>query len=201
MGVLQEMDYQRIIDKYYPEGTFRREIYIPHCRAVADLALKIARTHPGLNADLDKVEAMAMLHDIGICFTDAPEIGCFGDLPYLAHGFKGREILEEEGLMEIAPVCERHIGVGITLQDILNRNLPLPMREMTPQTVEEEIVCYADKFFSKSSDDLSRPKRLEKVRKSVGKYGEEKLKILDNMIRRFGLEAVYSDANTNLPSI
>jgi uncharacterized protein len=195
------MDYQRIIDKYYPEGTLRREIYIPHCRAVAGLALKIARSRPELEADPEKVEAMAMLHDIGICFTDAPEIGCHGDLPYLAHGFKGRETVEAEGLQEIAAVCERHIGVGISLQDIRERNLPLPLRDMTPQTIEEEIVCYADKFFSKSSDDLFRPKRIEKVRKSVAKYGEEKLKILDDMISRFGLDLVYSEANTNFPSI
>ena len=32
-------DYNKIIDKYYPEGSRLRDIYLRHCRSVADLAL------------------------------------------------------------------------------------------------------------------------------------------------------------------
>jgi uncharacterized protein len=180
-----------IIEKYYPPGTLAHSIYMPHCQAVTELALKIASSHPELGADKKILEYSGMLHDIGIFLTDAPEIGCFGELPYIHHGYNGRELLEKEGLLLVAPVCERHIGVGITLEDIINNSLPLPHREMVPVTMEEKIVCYADKFFSKSSINLFEPKPLEKIKKSISKYGPEKWKIFEEMMEMFGVELVY----------
>jgi uncharacterized protein len=159
--------------------------------AVTELALKIARSHPELEADEEVLMFGGMLHDIGIFYTNAPEIGCFGELPYLAHGYLGRELLEKEGLSKIAPVCERHIGVGITLEDIRKNNLPIPHREMTPQTIEEKIICYADKFYSKSADNLVLPKPFDKVKKSINKYGEDKWKVFEAMMEMFGIDLVY----------
>jgi putative nucleotidyltransferase with HDIG domain len=179
-----------IINKYYPEGTMARSIYLPHCLAVTDLALKISRAHPELNADEEVLKYGGMLHDIGIIFTNAPEIGCNGNLPYLAHGYIGRELLEKEGLPLIAPICERHIGVGITIEDINTRNLSLPLRDMTPQTIEEKIICYADKFYSKSARNILQPKPLEKVKKSIIKHGEGKWKIFEEMMKIFGTELI-----------
>jgi len=180
-----------IIKKHFPPGSLRNTIYMPHCQAVTELALKIAQKHPELQADEEILLYGGMLHDIGICFTDAPDIGCFGALPYLAHGYKGRELLEQEGLPGIAPVCERHIGVGITISDIQQNNLPLPLRDMTPQTIEEKIICYADKFFSKSADNLLLPKPFKKVKKSVSKYGEAKWKVFEEMMEVFGIDLIY----------
>lgn len=185
------INYIKLIEKYYQPKSLRHKVYIPHCTAVKELALKIAKAHPELGADPDIVELGSMLHDIGIYLTDAPDIGCYGTLPYIAHGYKGRELLEKEGLKEIAPVCERHIGVGISLHDIEKNNLPLPKREMTPQTIEEKIICFADKFYSKSSHNLLLPKPLDKVKKSVRKYGEEKWGVFEEMIELFGVEMVY----------
>jgi uncharacterized protein len=184
-------NYLNLIEKYYQPGSLRYKIYLPHCTAVKDLSLRIAKAQPELGADLVKIEWGAMLHDIGIFLTDAPELGCFGSLPYIVHGFKGRKLLEKEGLPEIAPVCERHIGVGITIKDIEERNLPLPRRDMTPQTIEEKIICYADKFFSKSSADLAVPKPLEKVKKSILKHGENKWLVFEEMMEMFGTGLVY----------
>ncbi len=59
-----------------------------------------------------------MLHDIGIFLTNAPHIGCYGDKPYICHGYLGREILDKEGLPGHAMVCERHVGAGLTVTDI-----------------------------------------------------------------------------------
>jgi uncharacterized protein len=188
-------NYLKLIEKYYHPGSLRHKIYIPHCSAVKGLALRIVSLHPELDADPDKVELGAMLHDIGIFLTDAPDIGCFGTLPYLAHGYKGRELLEKEGLKEIAPVCERHIGVGITLKDIEVNHLPVPKRDMTPQTIEEKIICYADKFYSKSASNLLLPKPLDKVKKSIRKYGEDKWIVFDEMMQAFGVEFIYHDKN------
>jgi len=180
-----------IIEKYYTPGSLSYNIYLLHCEAVTKLALKIARSHPQLYADEEWIEFGGMLHDIGIFYTNAPEIGCNGDLPYIAHGYKGRELLEKEGLPLIAPVCERHIGLGISLEDIEKRHLPLPKRDMTPLTIEEQIICYADKFFSKSARSLLLPKPLDKVKKSISKYGEDKWKLFEGMMGKFGTDLIY----------
>jgi uncharacterized protein len=181
--------YLEIIEKYYKPGSLAHSIYLQHCRAVTDFALKIAHAHPELNADVEVLACSGMLHDIGIILTDAPEFGCFGKLPYVAHGYKGRELLEKEGLPHIAPVCERHIGVGITLEEIKKKGLPLPHREMVPVAIEEKIICYADKFFSKSAKELSTPKPLEKIRKSLSKHGPEKWARFLEMMQMFYIES------------
>jgi uncharacterized protein len=82
------------------------------------------------------------------------------------------------------------------MEDIKNNKLPLPFRDMTPRSIEEKIVCYADKFFSKSNSSLSLPKPLDKVKKSIRKYGEDKWMRFEEMIEIFGLELVYSKTNS-----
>ena len=60
------MDYQTIIDQYYPEDNELRKILLVHSRQVADRCMKIAKAHPELKLDIDFLEEAAMLHDIGI---------------------------------------------------------------------------------------------------------------------------------------
>ena len=143
-----------LLKKYYPQSSIAFQYLHSHSIAVAELAVDIALKHPELNPDIEFIRTAALLHDIGIFMTHAPKFGCFGDHPYLAHGYLGRELLEREGYPDHALVCERHVGVGITQEDIMRNNLPLPPRDMVPLTIEEEIVCYADKFFSKDSKIL-----------------------------------------------
>lgn len=165
------MDYQKIIDKYYPEDSQLRHILVTHSRMVASRALLIARKHPELNLDEQFLEEAAMLHDIGVFLTDAPGIQCFGTEPYILHGRLGAELLRKEGLPEIARVCERHTGTGITARQIQERCLPLPVQDFLPETLEEQVVCYADKFYSKSH--LERERTVEQTAKSLEKFGSE----------------------------
>ena len=130
-----------IINKFYKSGSESYEIFMQHAHLVADKALSIARRVTHLNPDIDFVEQAAMLHDIAIFMTDAPGIDCFGHYPYVCHGYLGRELLENLGFPKHGLVCERHIGVGITLEDIRINHLPIPHREMVPISVEEKIVC------------------------------------------------------------
>lgn len=111
-----------------------------------------------------------MLHDIGIIRCDAPDICCFGDEPYIRHGILGAAMLRAEGFPRHARVCERHTGAGLSLDDICGRNLPLPHSDFLPETLEEQVICYADKFYSKSH--LEREKTIEQAEKSISKYGE-----------------------------
>lgn len=112
-----------------------------------------------------------MLHDIGIFKCDAAGILCFGTEPYICHGRIGAELLRSEGFPRHARVCERHTGAGITKAQIIAQNLPLPQQDFLPETMEEKVICYADKFFSKTH--LDREKTIEQAENSLSKFGEE----------------------------
>ena len=163
-----------LIEKYYADNPVLRQLLLTHSRSVANKALDIVRRHPELGADALLVEQAAMLHDIGIFLTDAPGIHCHGQHPYIMHGILGAELMRKEGRPDIARVCERHTGTGITQQDIIDRHLPLPPGNYEPQTIEEQIVCYADKFFSKSHPE--RVRTVEQTAKSLEKFGSTGVK-------------------------
>ena len=165
------MNYNLLIDKYYPEDNELRNILINHSQSVARKALQIVSSHPELHLDAQFVEEAAMLHDLGIFRTDAPGIQCFGSEPYICHGRLGAEILRKEGYERHARVCERHTGAGITCKEIIAQGLPLPHQDFLPETMEEKVICYADKFFSKTH--LDREKSIEKAEKSLAKFGED----------------------------
>ncbi len=177
------MDYQKIIDKYYPKGTRLREVLMAHSRAVTRRALLICDRHPELALDRQFVEEAAMLHDIGICRCDAPSIGCTGTEPYLLHGRLGADMLRAEGFPRHARVCERHTGAGLTAEQIKERDLPLPPQDFLPETLEEKLVCYADKFYSKSH--LDREKTLEQAERSLAKHGEDGVRRFREWARMF----------------
>ena len=158
------MNYQAIIDKYYPEENELKHILLVHSRSVADKALMVAERHPELHLDCQFLEEAAMLHDIGI-------IQCFGSEPYICHGRLGAEMLRKEGFPRHARVCERHTGAGVTREQIINQHLPLPEQDFLPETMEEKVICYADKFFSKTH--LDKEKTVEQAERSLAKFGEE----------------------------
>ncbi|MBR1462475.1 MAG: HDIG domain-containing protein [Prevotella sp.] len=164
------MDYLHIIDKYYPEDNALKKILLVHSRAVADKALRICDSHPELHLDRQFVEEAAMLHDIGIFRCDAPGIECHGNEPYICHGRIGAEILRKEGYPRHARVCERHTGAGLSVDDIVSQHLPLPVQSFLPETLEERLICYADKFFSKTRPDIE--KTVEQAERSLAKFGE-----------------------------
>jgi len=168
----QQIDVNKIIDKYYGAGGSKlKDILLVHSRAVAARALRIADAHPELGLNRRFVEEAAMLHDIGILKCDAPSIECHGTEPYLLHGALGADMLRAEGLPEHARVCERHTGAGITLRQIEEQGLPMRRQDYLPETLEEKLICYADKFYSKSHID--REKTVEQAERSLAKFGEE----------------------------
>lgn len=160
-----------LIDKYYPEDNQLKHILLLHSKAVADKALRIADTHPQLELDRSFLYEAAMLHDIGIYLTDASGIFCFGDKPYICHGYLGADLIRQCGYPRHALVCERHTGAGISLRQIEEQQLPLPHREMLPLSLEEQVICFADKFYSKTR--LDEEKSVEKALKSISKHGNE----------------------------
>ena len=119
-----------IINKYYADNEPLRKLLIKHSKQVTDRALKIVDNHPELHIDRAFVEQAAMLHDIGIFLTDAAGIHCFGDKPYICHGYLGADLIRGEGYPRHALVCERHTGAGLSLEGIIAQDLPVPHREI-----------------------------------------------------------------------
>lgn len=77
--------------------------------------------------------------------------------------------MRKEGLESIARVCERHTGTGLTAENIREQHLPLPEQDFRPETLEEKVICYADKFYSKSHPE--RERTIEQTAKSLEKFG------------------------------
>lgn len=164
------MDYLQIIDKYYPDDNELKRILLVHSRKVAEKTLELASHHPELELDIPFLEEAAMVHDIGIRECDAAGIFCFGDKPYICHGTIGAEMMRNEGYPRHALVCERHTGTGLTLEYIQTNHLPLPHRELVPVSMEEQLICFADKFYSKTRPE--QEKTIDSARKTVAKFGE-----------------------------
>lgn len=198
--MLLPMDYLALLHRYYPEDNALRRMLLHHSRQVCARALQIVERHPELGANRNLVEAGAMLHDIGIFLTDAPGIHCHGTAHYILHGSLGAQLLrneaeqlkkekqqaeqlKEEQLQAIqlqeelhfyealARICERHTGTGLTRQTIIERGLPDPQQDLLPETIEEQIICYADKFYSKSH--LERERTIPQTLQSLEKFGDE----------------------------
>ena len=165
------MNYEYLIEKYYPEDDDLRRLLLKHSRQVADRCLLIAKKHPELSVDASFLEEAAMLHDIGIRWCHAHSIFCNGTEPYICHGLIGAQLMRREGYELHARICERHTGTGITREQIERQQLPLPPADYIPQSLEEQIVCYADKFYSKSHPD--RVLTVVQTAQSLEKFGHE----------------------------
>jgi uncharacterized protein len=148
------MDYQETIDKHYNKKTKAWSVLLDHGKMVAEKALTIAGKNKHLDLDLDFILNASMTHDIGIFLTNAPNIGCFGSFPYICHGYLGRIILEKQGFFDYALVCE------------------------------EEIVCLADNFFSKSS---KKEKKIKEIEQELKKYQWNHKEKFQNMLKKFNV--------------
>jgi len=140
---------------------------IKHCEAVSKLAVEIALTirKRGLNCNIELVEVGSLLHDIGRAKTHS-----------VHHAIEGARIAETQRLPKpVISIIKRHVGGGISANEA--RRLRWPRDNYIPQTLEEKVVCYADKLiensqrvtFSKTLENLSETlppssvKRLEKL--------------------------------------
>ena len=166
------MNVYEIIEKYYPLDNELKEIYMIHARMVTELALEMAAKHPELGMDVQFIEEAAMLHDLGIFLTDAPRIHCYGTAQYLCHGYLGATLLRSLGYERHARVCERHTGTGLLKEHILQNGWDIPARDYLPETLEEQLICFADKFYSKTKY-LQTPRTVEQVIESMGKISSE----------------------------
>jgi uncharacterized protein len=167
------MDPIEIISRFYDNNSKAFDILVKHGKDVTRKALETAHKVSHLNPNIYFIKEAAMLHDIGIYMTHAPDLGCTGPHPYICHGYLGRSLMDDIGLPVHGLVCERHVGVGITIQDIKKQNLPLPVRDMLPVSLEEKIICFADKFYFKSKGGSKGQLTVKHIKKAVNAFGND----------------------------
>lgn len=117
-----------------------RENVIRHVEAVSQLAVEIAQAcrERGFKVDLELVEIGGLLHDLGRAKTHS-----------VHHAVIGAEIAESLGLPErVVSIIKRHVGGGITGREA--KKLGWPKDIYVPLTLEEKIICYADKLIEGS---------------------------------------------------
>lgn len=178
------MDPYAIIAKHCRTGSKAHRILVSHGEQVAAKALQAAAAVADQSPDRAFIREAALLHDIGMLYTDSPSLGCYGSHPYIVHGIIGRALLLQEGLERHGRVCERHVGVGLTREDIETQRLVLPLRDMVPVTLEEELICYADKFFSKVGDTREKP--VVEILAKLSRYGAPMADRFRRWAERFG---------------
>ena len=174
-----------LLAQYYDPQSRIFNMLVEHGKQVASKALAAARRASELKPDLEFIETAAMLHDIGIFQTDSPELDCYGKHPYICHGILGSKLLKKKGYEKLALVCERHVGVGISVTDIQQHNLPLPKRDMIPLSIEEQLICYADKFFSKSGNGRPTEKSITEIINNLSHYGPDKVRRFESWVKKF----------------
>jgi uncharacterized protein len=146
-----------------------------HCRIVCRIAEQATGTD-GL--DMDLVRAGCLLHDIGVYRLHPAD-------HYVRHGLLGYELLGEAGLPEtLRRFCSHHTGVGITRDDVLTQQLPLPDCDFLAETAEEDLVMYGDKFHSKSTPPRFLTAATFSAR--VSRFGDDKVKRFASLVERFG---------------
>ena len=145
-----------------------------HSLKVCEKALEIANKIRKANIDIDLIEIGAILHDIGRAKTHG-----------FQHALIGGKILRGRGFPnEIARICETHILGGLDKEDA--KSVGLPNGDYLPETLEEKIVCLADKLmagrrevsieerfqiwftkYGKSKILLKSKKRIEEIQKEI----------------------------------
>ena len=182
---MKKVNYIKIINKYIEPDSPLYQLYIIHAVLVTAKAIRIGKKLKLSKEKLMFIEEASMLHDIGIINIKSEELGCHGKAPYACHSLEGEKILKSEKLPRHAQVARSHIGVGISAKEIKKQKLPLPQEDILPKTIEEKIISYSDLFYSKNPEILWNQKKPDEIRKTVKKWGRNKIKTFNQWHKIF----------------
>ncbi|HUC89399.1 MAG TPA: HD domain-containing protein [Patescibacteria group bacterium] len=161
------------------------DLVFTHCNIVSEIAQQCILTKK-LAVDAELVKVGCMLHDIGVYELLDKNGAERDDIPYITHGIRGEAILKKEGLPEVIwRFGSHHTGVGLTRQNIIAQNLPLPQQDYEAETIEEELVMYADKFHSKDTPPCFNT--FEYYKRAVAKFGQDKSDKFAQLAEKFGV--------------
>lgn len=181
--ILPTVDEVRALHERYAPSREALDLVLTHCEIVSDIAAQLgARTTLPLDADLVRVGAL--LHDIGV-YRLYDRAGRLDHRDYIRHGVLGHEILREEGFPEaLCRFCSCHTGVGLTRHDIRAQKLPIPEADYLAETVEEQLVMYADKFHSKTTPPTFLT--ADSYAAQMARFGTDKVHAFGLLRARFG---------------
>jgi len=109
---------------------------INHIEMVTKKALEIGKKlrENGFDVDMELLEIGGYLHDIGRSVTHD-----------VSHAVESARIIKGLGFSDpVIRLVERHVGAGVTAEEA--EGLGLPKKDYIPETLEEKILAYADKF-------------------------------------------------------
>lgn len=170
--------------KYAPTDSIFNLVFT-HCQIVWEIANQLITVN-SLEVNMEVVEAASLLHDIGVYELFDKNGNEIDKKQYISHGVKGEAMLKSENYSEvICRIASHHTGVGLSKEDILTLNLPLPVQDYVAETIEERLVMYSDKFHSKTEPPCFNS--FEWYKKYVGKFGESKTVVFQELADEFGV--------------
>jgi uncharacterized protein len=182
--LLSIQEIESLHKKYAPTEALFESVFT-HCKIVWEIAEQLIKKS-GLDVDTALVKTGCLLHDIGVyALYDATGNKQEG-YNYITHGLKGEEILKREGLSkELWRIASHHIALGLTASEIRDQHHPLPARDFMPETKEERLITYADKFHSKT-----RPPRFntyDSFKTYAATFSDEIASRFENMATESGI--------------
>jgi len=166
-------DPLQVLAKHAPDASSYRKVH-EHSARVWCLARDMTRHMETF--DFSLLQRACLLHDVGR-LLHPPKTSLA-----IRHGIAGAEILRGEGLHEEARVAERHIGTGITAEDVLAQHLPIPVTDWVPRTAVELVVAHADNLDGKGIRDERDVE--ERFARELGEQARRKARAFHLRVRR-----------------
>ena len=182
MRVPTDQEIRALHERLAPTAGALDSVYT-HSVIVCGIAEQL-HASSGQGGDIALARAGSLLHDVGVYRLYGPD-GVLDHANYIRHGILGEELLRAEGLPEaLCRFAAHHTGTGLSREDVIRQELPLPPRDYLAETPEEALVMYADKFHSKSSPPalLAAGAYAAYVRR----FGADKVAAFQSMRARFG---------------
>lgn len=129
---------------------------IKHCMLVSAKSVEIAKKIKmnGYKVNITLCQVGGLIHDIGRAKVHT-----------VFHGIEGAKILKKHPVL--ARIAKRHIGGGIDKAEA--KVIGLPAWDYLPVTIEEKIVCYADKLVQGEKIMKNANEEYIKLGKRLGK--------------------------------
>ena len=144
------------------EAGCKRRVII-HCCTVEAVAKEIASRIAGV--DRDRVEAGALLHDIGRSVDHS-----------IMHAYIGSQIVKGHGLSPaLVDIVRKHTGAGLDDEDVAE--MDLPPADYMPRTLEEKIVAHADNLVS-DNKVVTHAHSVDKLRNKGADRGADRIEAL-----------------------